>query len=200
MSPSRYAGLGGLGSSDRVGAMSKQATLEATWALGPPKPFVRIKRSREQFESDDRIAVVDLFCGLGGFSEGCKKAGHSIVLAVDFCAALLDAHCSNHPDCTHVCMELGPDTEERLTSIIREALPAASKWHLHASPPCQLLSTLRQMKKAMDINEGLRLVHWYLLLVKKLAPVCTVHSPLRKLPLDGIKAGDSRTASSQFQS
>ena len=42
------------------------------------------------------IDVVDLFCGVGGFSEGARQAGHRVVLAVDSNKSALEGHVESH--------------------------------------------------------------------------------------------------------
>ena len=80
------------------------------------------------------IDVVDLFCGVGGFSEGARQAGHRVVLAVDSNTSALDAHKLNHPLAVH---ELAILPAENLQQLLPSA---GAKWHLHGSPPCTKLS------------------------------------------------------------
>ena len=80
------------------------------------------------------IDVVDLFCGVGGFSEGARQAGHRVVLAVDGNKNALDAHKLNHPSAVH---ELAILPAENLVQLLPSA---GAKWHLHGSPPCTKLS------------------------------------------------------------
>ena len=42
--------------------------------------------------------VVDLFCGIGGFSCGAKHAGHNVVMAVDSSSDLLKCRAANNPE------------------------------------------------------------------------------------------------------
>eukprot|EP00966_Prymnesium_polylepis_P232684 5381564-Prymnesium_polylepis.1 len=72
------------------------------------------------------MQVVDLFCGIGGFSEGARQAGHTVILAIDADEQALQTHKVNHPDCETVLTTL-PDG---LPPLPRDA-------HWHASPPCQ---------------------------------------------------------------
>ena len=111
--------------------------------------------------------VVDLFCGCGGFSTGAEKAGHTIVLAIDAWDKALEAHQYNHPKTTHIQMELGGDLKETKDLIMRY-VPKGKLWHLHGSPPCQNLSVAN--RTAGDTAEGMRLVTWYLNLVKLCRP------------------------------
>jgi site-specific DNA-cytosine methylase len=145
-----------------------QPTIKA--CFGPPS----------EWPEHTNVSVVDLFCCIGGFSTGCAAAGHRLVLAVDNDPAALGAHAANHPSCRHELMELGPDTEARLLEIMREVLPKSidgSKflpWHLHGSPPCQKLCSLRRTRfpnasveeRQESFQEGMSMVLWYLKLVE----------------------------------
>lgn len=104
--------------------------------------------------------VVDLFCGIGGFSTGAAMAGHRVVLAVDCNAVLLDAHARNHAGggCAHVCAELPLRSEADLLRL----LPRQGTWHLHGSPPCQTLSTMACARSSRPVEEGFCLVEWFL--------------------------------------
>jgi site-specific DNA-cytosine methylase len=111
--------------------------------------------------------VVDLFCGCGGFSTGASMAGHEIVLAIDFWDRALVAHKHNHPDAFHQQMSLGGNLQETKELILKH-VPDKKNWHLHGSPPCQNLSVAN--RTAGDAKEGMRLVYWYIDLVKLCAP------------------------------
>ena len=115
------------------------------------------------------IDVVDLFCGVGGFSEGARQAGHRVVLAVDSNNNALDAHKLNHPSAVHELANLPEDDIGRL-------LPSPdTKWHLHGSPPCTKLSRAGGTNRsASDRAEGLFLVNWFLDLVAEVG--CTTWS------------------------
>ena len=115
------------------------------------------------------IDVVDLFCGVGGFSEGARQAGHRVVLAVDSNKSALDAHKLNHPSAVHELAILP-------TENLQQLLPSAgTKWHLHGSPPCTKLSRAGGTNRsAADRAEGLFLVNWFLDLVAEVG--CTTWS------------------------
>ncbi len=123
-----------------------QPTLYRT--LGVEEP----SRDRSTVE-EDALEVVDLFCGLGGFSEGARRAGCKVVLAVDSDPYALETYQRNHRDATHICTELP-----------RATLPFPPKqrrWHLHCSPPCQPFSKIN--KKARPEQQHARaccLVEW----------------------------------------
>ena len=105
--------------------------------------------------------VVDLFCGIGGFSHGAKLAGHEIVLAVDSNPFLLGAHVRNNPHCRHICCSLPRDDLP---------LPEEGPWHLHASPPCTKLSIMQPHQYAHERRDAVDLVEWYLELVRQKRP------------------------------
>ena len=115
------------------------------------------------------IDVVDLFCGVGGFSEGARQAGHRVVLAVDSNKNALDAHTLNHPSAVH---ELAILPAENLQQLLPSA---GAKWHLHGSPPCTKLSRAGGTNRsAADRANGLFLVKWFLDLVAEVG--CTTWS------------------------
>jgi DNA (cytosine-5)-methyltransferase 1 len=114
-----------------------------------------------------RVAVVDLFCGMGGFSCGAREAGAEVVLAIDSWSEALATHKLNHPRCAHLRMELGGDLQ-KTAQLILEHVPRGKRWHLHASPPCQLLSSANRMNH--NPAGGMRLVYWYLDLVRACRP------------------------------
>lgn len=119
------------------------------------------------------MLIVDLFCGCGGFSTGASMAGHEIVLAIDNWSDALATHRNNHPNATHINMELGGDLME-CKNLIMDHIKRHSKdhkvtaWHLHGSPPCQSLSMANRTRN--DTVKGMRLVDWYLDLVKLCKP------------------------------
>jgi site-specific DNA-cytosine methylase len=93
-----------------------------------------VKRSARVVEwllgCDMACDVVDLFCGLGGFSEGAKRAGCRVVLGLDNCQAFLDAHALNHTDARHELLDLPASISQLLPRFTR-------RWHLHGSPSCK---------------------------------------------------------------
>ncbi len=113
------------------------------------------------------IAVIDLFCGMGGFSQGSIEAGAKVVLAVDLWEDALKVHYHNHPGTPIKRMTLG--TKNQFSLFMREV----EKWrnmgyhvHIHGSPPCQALSNA----SSRDPSEGMPLVIWFLDLVKFTKP------------------------------
>ena len=103
------------------------------------------------------LPLVDLFCGIGGFSEGWRMAGGRVLLAVDCWADALAVHEANHPG-VGVELKLGAGCELRLDNLISSRCGNAP-FHLHGSPPCQNLSVANTDG---DRNKGLRLVDWFI--------------------------------------
>ena len=73
------------------------------------------------------MKAVDLFAGLGGFTEGAQQAGVQVVWAANHWQLAVDCHRSNHPDIQHVCQDLH--------QADWSAVPAHD--FLLASPACQ---------------------------------------------------------------
>jgi len=98
------------------------------------------------------MKIVDLFCGIGGFSEGARLSGHDVCIAIDNNPDLLKTHSKNHKHCEHLCVTLP------------EGMPDISlhNVHLHASPPCQSLSQANRLTTADKVHKSLELVDWYL--------------------------------------
>jgi site-specific DNA-cytosine methylase len=123
--------------------------------------------------------VIDLFCGIGGFSCGAEAAGHTLLLAVDSDRRLLQSHADNHPNCHHLLMTLGREVEDALVEQIQALVPHGQPWHLHGSPPCVKVSAIQHATLYRNhqgrthdgnIEEGMELVNWYLRLVVRLRP------------------------------
>lgn len=50
--------------------------------------------------------AIDLFSGLGGFSEGARQAGVTVVWAANHWHAAVEMHKANHPNTAHACQDL----------------------------------------------------------------------------------------------
>lgn len=112
------------------------------------------------------IVVVDLFCGMGGFSQGAIDAGAEVILSVDSWDQARDVHHANHPNVRVSCEELGNPLWYKWLLKFLEPYRANHHIHLHGSPPCQALSNA----SSRDPEEGMPLVIWYLNLVKSVQP------------------------------
>ena len=117
--------------------------------------FVGRERTKERPDSGERPKFVDLFCGIGGASQGALDAGYEVCLAVDACADALEVHKKNHTQTLHYCLEL--------PSHFPLPLPSAGEhWHLHGSPPCTAVSVANQVRDDAARDQGTDLVQWFL--------------------------------------
>ena len=115
------------------------------------------------------IQIVDIFSGIGGFSQGAKDAGCDVILAVDHWSEALEAHELNHPNTHHLNIECGSDESiEFIINTVNEIRNHDLPLHLHCSPPCQQLTYAN--KRNHDTEAGLRLVLWSILLKERLLP------------------------------
>lgn len=73
------------------------------------------------------MKAVDLFAGLGGFSEGARMAGVNVVWAANHWPAAVETHAKNHPETDHACQDL---QQADWAAVPRHDL-------LLASPACQ---------------------------------------------------------------
>lgn len=108
------------------------------------------------------VHLVDLFCGCGGFSTGAAENPNvRVALAVDHWQKALDVHRDNHPGALHWNLDVATVEPEEMASRILQALPSdAEAVHVHASPPCQLLSVAN--RRTNNPQEGMHLVFWAL--------------------------------------
>lgn len=52
------------------------------------------------------LTAIDLFAGLGGWTEGATRAGVRVLWAANHWQAAVEVHASNHPATSHVCQDL----------------------------------------------------------------------------------------------
>jgi DNA (cytosine-5)-methyltransferase 1 len=117
--------------------------------------------------AEEPVEFYDLFCGMGGASEGARQAGYRVAGAVDASEAALATHALRHPDCRHLCARL-PDAPLGLPEDGRA-------FHLHGSPPCTRISvvghTARGLAEAApERARALGLVDWFVALATRVAP------------------------------
>ena len=116
------------------------------------------------------IILVDLFCGAGGTSFGATLSGATVVLAVDSWPLALEVHRHHHPNAVHLNKTLGSISASEFASEICAHTSAymsrpGNHLHIHASPPCQLISSSNPKRQ---VNAGLTLVRWSLEVFKEL--------------------------------
>lgn len=127
------------------------------------------------------IAVIDLYCGLGGFTQGAVEAGATVILSCDFWEEAVKVHKINHPGIPCLQLKLGSPSDWKLIKKYIDKYPN-HHIHLHGSPPCQALSNA----SSTDASKGMPLILHFLDLVDKLKPdswsMENVVPMLKKLP------------------
>jgi DNA (cytosine-5)-methyltransferase 1 len=111
------------------------------------------------------IAVIDLYCGLGGFTQGAVEAGATVILSVDFWEEAVKVHKLNHPGIPCLQLKLGSPSDWKLIKQYIDKYPNYHI-HLHGSPPCQALSNA----SSTDASNGMPLILHFLHLIEKLNP------------------------------
>ena len=105
------------------------------------------------------MQVIDLFCGMGGFSAGAIDAGATVVLGADKDSVPLKLWAANVPGGRARLVTLGSDDGDPI-----ELPPPSPSLHIHSSPPCTDLSSARN-GSAANVEGGVQTLRWALDLV-----------------------------------
>lgn len=97
-----------------------------------------IKRAEPAATEESGGVVVDLFCGVGGFSLGAARAGFRVKAAVDLDPHAISAHAINFPKTIH----LEEDARTLSGASIRKVLNEAPLLGVIGGPPCQGFSSM----------------------------------------------------------
>ena len=111
------------------------------------------------------IAVIDLYCGIGGFTQGAIEAGATVILSIDAWDEAVIVHKKNHPGIPCWNMKLGTESDWKLIKKVMNKYPN-HHIHIHGSPPCQALSNA----SSTNPEKGMVLVYHYLEMIEKLNP------------------------------
>ncbi|MDG6921106.1 MAG: DNA cytosine methyltransferase [Nitrososphaerota archaeon] len=113
----------------------------------------------------DKLKVIDLFCGAGGFSEGFRQAGFEVTHAVDNWNFALAAHKANQPEAEVVKADLEKEflTEEEIAA--RFPKPDV----IIGGPPCTEFSGSKRGGSG-DVAKGMKLVLAFFRFVHTLKP------------------------------
>lgn len=103
----------------------------------------------------EQLKVVDLFCGMGGFSKGMQNAGCTIVAGVDLNKQALESYQLNFPSAKAIHADI--------TKLTLDDLPEHDL--LIGSPPCQKFSQANYYdrtnnKELIDAFKRLAVKHW----------------------------------------
>ena len=117
----------------------------------------------------DRHVLIDLFCGIGGVSCGFSQFGFEVVLAMDTWEQALRVHTIKYPKALHSSMQLGTsEAEQFIFDVIAGlGLSDGDHLHVHASPPCHLISSVN-LAGTRNPNAGMVLVEWSFKLLDKI--------------------------------
>ena len=108
---------------------------------------------------DKSLKVIDFFCGAGGFSEGFRQQGFSIIKGIDFWQNALDSHNLNHHlnDTIQNVLDFWGKSSDDVTDAIK--LPEAEV--IIGSPSCVSFSMSNRAGKA-DKTDGVKLIKAFL--------------------------------------
>lgn len=112
--------------------------------------------------------AIDLFSGCGGLSDGMRKAGFDVKVAIEADKDAVLTYKMNHTKTKVIHKDIRKVTVKDIKEIIGD-----NKLHLLAGcPPCQGFSSLRKLNRNRSVRDKRNnLVLEYLRLVKELMPV-----------------------------
>ncbi len=70
------------------------------------------------FIKDDKLTVIDLFSGCGGFTKGFKDAGYNVLLGIDIWEDAINTYSRNFPNTKTLIQDLTTVTGEQVLEII----------------------------------------------------------------------------------
>lgn len=116
----------------------------------------------------DKYKAIDLFAGCGGLSEGMRRSGFDVMVAIEIDENAASTYKMNHPD-TEV---LQRDIREVEGKEVQELLGNGKLQLLAGCPPCQGFSGVRKLHRQHSIRDRRnRLVMEYLRFVEELKPL-----------------------------
>eukprot|EP00935_MAST-01C_sp_MAST-1C-sp1_P001326 g1326.t1 len=137
----------------------------------------------EQVAGSVKIAFV-LFSGMGGFTKGLiQDPDVKVFGAIDNNAEALATHKLNFPDIETINHTIGQDHKQTM-AIIAEHMPRELwQWaYVHASPPCQGLSSANFSRTAEDVIRALQITdHTLMMLVEARMGAITIEQSPRAL-------------------
>lgn len=159
----------------RVLSVSPQELHEAQTALlesaTPGEGYVTARSGdsyvigRREEPSGLRIPVLDLFCGVGGFSHGFQRTEKfQVVGGIDLLPDRISTFAENHPTAMAFC------TDIRSISIDSLAQPTAHPQVVIGGPPCQGFSSIRPFRTLTEKDPRNNLFEYFVLVVAALKP------------------------------
>lgn len=115
--------------------------------------------------SSESIAVLDLFCGVGGFSHGFEKTGEfEVVAGIDLLPDRVNTFAENHPTATSFCKDIK-------NIKIRDILEKSVKPDIViGGPPCQGFSSIRPFRNLTEDDPRNNLFEHFAITVDKIEP------------------------------
>jgi len=115
-----------------------------------------------------KYTAIDLFSGCGGLSEGLRRAGFDVKLAVEIYPDAVDTYKLNHPETT----VLQDDIRKINIKDVKKILNGKSPHLLAGCPPCQGFSSMKRLnRKQAAPDERNNLIMEFLRFVKGLKPL-----------------------------
>ena len=114
-----------------------------------------------------RYTAIDLFSGCGGLSEGLRRAGFDVELAVEIDPDAVDTYKLNHPKTT----VLQEDIRKIKIKDVKKMLKGKRPHLLAGCPPCQGFSSMKRLnRKKAAADERNDLIMEFLRFAKGLKP------------------------------
>ena len=109
--------------------------------------------------------VIDLFCGIGGMSEGFEDAGFEIIMGNDINKNMIEAFKLNHPKSLAICEDI---SKININKILKEmGIKSNEISVIIGGPPCQGFSTVGNRKEDDPRN---RLFYEFVRFVREIKP------------------------------
>ena len=101
--------------------------------------------------SSGKPSVVELFSGLGGFSQGFIQAGFELLLGADIHEPSIESYQLNHPQASTILGDLKKVTSRQLKTILSGSTPTV----MLAGVPCQGFSLSNRKRHDDDVRNQL---------------------------------------------
>lgn len=123
------------------------------------------KVSRRQLPDPQKIPVLDLFCGVGGFSHGFERTGaFQVALGVDLLSDRVTTFTANHPAATAWCEDVND------LSLMGLSADGPEPHVIIGGPPCQGFSSIRPFRTLTEGDRRNNLFEHFVLAVEWFRP------------------------------
>lgn len=133
------------------------------YVTSAPTDFFINKRQRDV--PPNKLKVLDLFCGAGGFSYGIEMTGNFVVTGgIDLLPDRVTTFSNNHPYATAVCGDMRSIKLDKLKEL------ASNPDVIVAGPPCQGFSSIRPFRGLTEDDPRNSLLEYFVLAVSTMKP------------------------------